>query len=88
MSESPRNAANPYQSGPVEPFFLGAEAPPLEGEGVCICGALEGEHQAVTGFCPSTGCMHFVAEDFHEEPTSPDLVVEYDAGVEPIGSVR
>ncbi len=91
MSETPRNPGNQDQSpapgGALEPLFLGADAPPLEGEQLCICGRLEGEHQ-VAGGCPESGCEYFVADDESEEQTRPDIEVEYDAGFAPFGGVR
>ena len=91
MSESPRKPGNQDQSPPLgdglEPLFLGADAPPLEGEEPCICGQLEGEHRT-DGSCPASGCLHFVSENDVEEPTDPEIRVEYDAGVAPLGGAR
>lgn len=85
MSETPRNLGNQDQSG-TEPLFLGADAPPLEGEELCICGELEGEHRT-DGSCPASGCQYFVAESDFEEGTD-QIRVEYDAGVSPLGGAR
>lgn len=87
MRENPENLESNHQPGAVDPLFLGADAPPLEGEERCICGQLEGEHRT-DGTCPASGCEYFVAENPAEEHTRPDIQVEYDQGVAPIGGVR
>ncbi len=84
MSETPRNRENQDHAADLEPLFLGPEAPPLEGEELCICGQLEGEHRS-DGSCPASGCEYFVAENAFDEPTNPEIRVEYEAGCEPAG---
>ena len=81
MSESPRNRENQYHPADLEPLFLGPEAPPLEGEELCICGQLEGDHRT-DGSCAASGCAYFVAES-DDEPTNPEIRVEYETGCEP-----
>lgn len=81
MSETASFAGN----RDLDPLFLGADAPPLEGEEVCICGKPEGEHRT-DGTCPATGCEYFVAADDAEEQTRPDIAVEYEPGCEPASS--
>lgn len=34
----------------------------LEGEQLCVCGALEGDHLVVNDTCPRTGCFGFEAD--------------------------
>jgi hypothetical protein len=87
MSETPKNQENQHPSEALEPLFLGADAPPLEGEELCICGQLEGEHLC-DGTCPASGCEYFVAADPAEEKTDPEIRVEYEPGLEPAGLVR
>jgi hypothetical protein len=91
MSETPRIAVDQehhrFPAAGPEPLFLGPEAPPLEGEERCICGQLEGEH-LTDGTCPGSGCEYFVAESDFEEPTNPEIRVEYEPGLEPAGVVR
>lgn len=88
MSETAQNAGDQDHSrvlaADVAPPFLGAEAPPLEGEEVCVCGQLEGEHRT-DGVCPASGCEYFIALDECEEPTNPEIRVEYEPGCEPAG---
>jgi len=88
MSDRPRNRENQDQSPPggtLEALFLGAEAPPLEGEERCICGQLEGEHRT-DGSCPVSGCEYFVADNDFDEATTPEIRVEYEPGLEPAGA--
>lgn len=88
MSETARFAGDQDHprvlAADAEPLFLGAEAPPLEGEQLCVCGQLEGEHQT-DGACAPSGCGYFVAVDEFEEKTNPEIRVEYEPGCEPAG---